>query len=135
VVAAGKAWIDSEEKARSPEPGAQHGSRHPRGVIAAIMAEVLWACVIANLEGVDGALGGTAAGSVARSPRPTHATQRSQESVNHRIFERKLRFCGHPTGARSLECPSFYTSAFLPSLSPSHLTQLCHLAVSEAAFE
>lgn len=26
--------LDPEEKVRSPDPGAQHGSRHPRGVIA-----------------------------------------------------------------------------------------------------
>jgi hypothetical protein len=44
----GKAKIDPEEKVRSPDPSTQHGSRHPRGVIAAIMAEVLRACVIAE---------------------------------------------------------------------------------------
>jgi hypothetical protein len=31
-----------------PSRAPKHGSRHPRGVIAAIMAEVLRACVIAN---------------------------------------------------------------------------------------
>lgn len=40
--------LDPEEKVRSPDPGAQHGSRHPRGVIATITAEVLRVCVIAN---------------------------------------------------------------------------------------
>lgn len=44
----GEAKVDPEEKVRSPDPGTQHGSRHPRGVIAAIMAEVLRACVIAK---------------------------------------------------------------------------------------
>lgn len=44
----GEAKVDPEEKVRSPDPGAQHGARHPRGVIAAKMAEVLRACVIAN---------------------------------------------------------------------------------------
>lgn len=44
----GEAKVDPEEKVLSPNPGAQHGSRHPRGVIAAIMAEVLRACVIAK---------------------------------------------------------------------------------------
>merc|ERR1712107_186326 len=36
------------EKVRSPDPGTQHGSWHPRGVIATDMAEVLRACVIAK---------------------------------------------------------------------------------------
>src|ERR1700759_881465 len=39
-----------KRRADLPNEASQHGSRHPRGVIAAIMAEVLRACVIAKSE-------------------------------------------------------------------------------------
>lgn len=46
----GEAKVEPEEKVRPPDPGTQHGPRNPRGVIAAIMSEVLRACVIAKFR-------------------------------------------------------------------------------------
>jgi hypothetical protein len=47
-----------KRRADLPNWATEHGSRHPRGVTAAIMAEVLRACVIAKSGRIDGPLGG-----------------------------------------------------------------------------